>query len=85
MAARIVSRGQNRGFAAARTSAMSLALAYQRALASANAAASPDFAAWRISTAIVMWSCSGLLPGRGHEPGGRAVGQAVRRSLSDQP
>ena len=58
MAARIVSRGQNRGFAAARKSAMSLALAYQRALASANAAASPDFAARRISTAIVMCSCT---------------------------
>jgi hypothetical protein len=57
MSARIVAWGQNRGLAAARKSAMSLALAYQRVLASAKAAVSPALAAWRISTAIVMWSC----------------------------
>src|SRR6476660_7452857 len=53
MAACIASWGQNRGLAAARKSAMSLALPYQRVFASAKAAVSPAalFAAGRNAAA----------------------------------
>jgi hypothetical protein len=57
----MTSCGQNLALAAARKSAIWLALAYQRVLASLKAAVSPAFAAWSSSTAMVMWSCSRLV------------------------
>jgi hypothetical protein len=60
MASRMVASGQKRGLAAARKSAISLALAYQRAFASLKAAVSPALASCRSSTAIVMWSCPAI-------------------------
>jgi hypothetical protein len=82
MAARIVASGQKRGFAADRKSAMSLALAYQRAFASLNAAVSPALASW--SSHLVV---EGHLGG-GRQPGHPAVavigGARVRRVVRDR-